>query len=119
MKKEGCLFLPVFFVGVFLANLLKYKTGDLCRILNIWILEQFAYSSILPERLFWQLLWKRGKFAFFFFLFGEGCGYAVASTVWLCILTGTFGFFLAMAIADLGIRGVAVAFVGLLPQAFF
>lgn len=24
-----------------------------------------------------------------------------------------------MAIADLGIRGVAVAFVGLLPQAFF
>ena len=27
--------------------------------------------------------------------------------------------FLAMAIADLGIRGVAVAFVGLLPQAFF
>lgn len=119
MKKEGCLFLPVFFVGVFLANLLKYKTGDLCRILNIWILEQFAYSSISPERLFWQLLWKRGKFAFFFFLFGEGCGYAVASTVWLCLLTGTFGFFLAMAIADLGIRGVAVAFVGLLPQAFF
>ena len=93
--------MPVFFVGVFLANLLKYKTGDLCRILNIWILEQFAYSSISPERLFWQLLWKRGKFAFFFFLFGEGCGYA------------------AMAIADLGIRGVAVAFVGLLPQAFF
>ena len=72
VKKEGCLFLPVFFVGVFLANLLKYKAGDLCRILNIWILEQFAYSSISPERLFWQLLWKRGKFAFFFFLFGEG-----------------------------------------------
>ena len=43
----------------------------------------------------------------------------MASTVWLCLLTGTFGFFLAMAIADLGIRGVAVAFVGLLPQAFF
>ncbi len=118
MKKERCLFLPVFFVGVFLANLLKYKAGDLCRILNMWILEQFAYSSLSPERLFWQLLWKRGKFAFFFFLFGEWCGYAVASTVLLCLLTGTFGFFLAMAVADLGIRGVAVACVSLLPQAF-
>ena len=36
----------------------------------------------------------------------------------LCLLTGTFGFFLAMAIADLGIRGVAVAFAGVLPQVF-
>ena len=118
MKKEGCLFLPVFFVSVFLANLIKYREGDLCRILNIWILEQFAYSSLSPEKLFWQLLWKRGTFASFFFLLGEWCGYAMASTILLCLLTGTFGFFLAMAIADLGIRGVAVAFVSVFPQVF-
>ena len=61
MKKEGFLFFAVFFAGVFLANLLKYKEGNLCRILNIWILEQFAYSSISLERLFWQLFWKRGR----------------------------------------------------------
>ena len=96
MKKEGFLFFAVFFAGVFLANLLKYKEGNLCRILNIWILEQFAYSSISLERLFWQLFWKRGKFAFFSFLLGEWCGYVVASTACLCLLTGTFGFFLTM-----------------------
>ena len=118
MKKEGFLFFAVFFAGVFLANLLKYKVGNLCRILNIWILEQFAYSSISLERLFWQLFWKRGKFAFFSFLLGEWCGYVVASTACLCLLTGTFGFFLTMAIADLGIRGVAFAFVSVCPHAF-
>lgn len=84
----------------------------------MWILEQFVYSSISVERLFWQLLWKRGKLAFFFFLSGKWCGYAVASTVLLCFLAGTFGFFLAMTIADLGIRGIAVAFAGLFPQIF-
>ena len=119
MKKEGFLFFAVFFAGVFLANLLKYKAGNLCRILNIWILEQFAYSSISLERLFWQLFWKRGKFTFFSFLLGEWCGYVVASTACLCLLTGTFGFFLTMAIADLGIRGVAFAFVSVFPHAFF
>ena len=63
--------MPVFFVGVFLANLLKYKTGDLCRILNIWILEQFAYSSISPERLFCSCFGNGESSHFFLFVWGR------------------------------------------------
>lgn len=105
--------------GVLLANLLKRQAGDFGQMLNIWYLEQFAYADISLERLFFQLLWKRGKFTFFFFLFGGWAGYVMASTLLLCFLAVTFGFFLAMAVIDLGIKGIVFAFAGVFPQIFF
>ena len=56
MKRDRYLVLGAFLFGVVLANLADKELLTTYGILNTYFLEQYAYSSIRPERLFWQVL---------------------------------------------------------------
>lgn len=116
MKRDRYLVLGAFLFGVVLANLADKELLTTYGILNTYFLEQYAYSSIRPERLFWQVLFDRLSAALVFLTLGK----LMRARMWLCLtvcfLAGAFGFLTAAAVINLGAKGVLIMLCGGFPQ---
>lgn len=116
MKKEQWTILLAFLVGIVVANLMNQQLLTTYGILNEYFLNQYSYQTVDGNRLFCHIVMERGKAAFTIFLLGQVLKGNVFSVLIKSVAAALFGFLIVVAIANLGMRGIAVCICGLLPQ---
>lgn len=119
MQKEQWVILIAFLIGCVITNYLGKEFLTSYGILNDYFFSQYTYHDIDSNRLFCHILMERGKMAVVVFLFGR-----VLDGKWfsLCVkslVAATVGFLMTVAIINLGIRGIPICLVALLPQWLF
>ena len=119
MKKEQWSILLAFLVGIVVANLMNQQLLTTYGILNEYFLNQYSYQTVDGNRLFCHIVMERGKAAFTIFLLGQVLKGNVFSVLIKSVTAALFGFLIVVAIANLGMRGIAVCICGLLPQWIF
>lgn len=119
MRKNGCIVLAAFLIGIFLANLSEKELMTSYGILNTYFLGQYSYRVINYDSLFCHILFERLKAAVLLLLLGK-----VLEPKWFLTLVEStaaliLGFLMSAAIANLGIKGILVTSMGLFPQWIF
>lgn len=119
MKKEQWTILLAFLVGIVVANLLDKELLTTYGILNEYFLNQYSYQTVDGNRLFCHIVVERGKAAFTIFLLGRAMDGKLFAVLIKSMMATLFGFLIVVAIANLGVRGIAVCICGLMPQWIF
>lgn len=116
MNKFILLFCIGFLVGIIIGNFLIPQAGGEAGIMSAYFLDKFEYMEIEYSSLFMYILNQRMKIYITLVIFGVtafGCVLAYGYTTWLGISTGAF---MSICILRMGILGILVGVVSLLPQ---
>lgn len=119
MKKSGWLVLAAFLAGILLANLTEKELLTTYGILNSYFLNQYSYRVVDCDGLFCHVLFERLKTALILFLLGRMLNGKAFFVFVECFAAAGFGFLMVVAIANLGVRGIAVTLAGMFPQWIF
>lgn len=116
MNKFISLFCIGFLIGIIIGNFLIPQAGGEAGIMSAYFLDKFEYMEIEYSSLFMYILNERMKIYITLVIFGVtvfGCVLAYGYTAWLGISTGAF---MSICILRMGIIGIVVGLVSLLPQ---
>lgn len=105
-----------FLVGIVVGNFLIPQTGGEAGIMSAYFLNKFEYMKIESASLFTFILEKRMKIYIILVIGGVtsfGCLMAYGYTTWLGVSTGAF---MSICILRMGMMGILVSLVSLLPQ---
>lgn len=105
-----------FLVGIVVGNFLLPQTGGEAGIMSAYFLNKFEYMKIESASLFTFILEKRMKIYIILVIGGVtsfGCLMAYGYTTWLGVSTGAF---MSICILRMGMMGILVSLVSLLPQ---
>ena len=105
-----------FLLGIVVGNFLIPETGGEAGIMSAYFLDKFEYMDIEYSSLFVYILEKRMKIYMILVICGVtafGCVLAYGYTIWLGVSTGAF---MSLCILRMGIMGILVGMVSLLPQ---
>lgn len=105
-----------FLLGIVIGNFLIPETGGEAGIMSAYFLDKFEYMDIEYSSLFVYILEKRMKIYIILVICGVtafGCVLAYGYTIWLGVSTGAF---MSICILRMGIMGILVGLVSLLPQ---
>lgn len=105
-----------FLMGIIIGNFLIPETGGEAGIMSAYFLDKFEYMDIEYSSLFVYILEKRMQIYIILVVCGVtafGCVLAYGYTMWLGVSTGAF---MSICILRMGIMGIFVGLVSLLPQ---
>ncbi len=116
---EGCLkylFFGSFFIGILLANLSGSKRLLDYGIFNVYFLKQFEYSSISYTDLFLYILETRAPVFLFLAVLGVTELWYLAHVLFVMWNGGALGFLFVSGISNLGVKGILLVVLSLVPQ---
>lgn len=119
MRRNGWLVLAAFLGGILLANLSGKELLTTYGIMNTYFLNQYSYQAIDFESLFGHVLLERLKCAVFLFLLGKVLPGKPFTALVECSAVALLGFFMVVAITNVGTGGVGLILCGLFPQWIF
>ncbi len=107
-----------FLLGIIVGNFLIPDAGGEAGVMSAYFLDKFEYMEIEYNSLFVYILEKRMKIYIVLTVCGVtafGCVLAYGYTTWLGVGTGAF---MSICILRMGMMGILVGVVSLLPQYF-
>ncbi len=105
-----------FLLGIVIGNFLIPSAGGEAGVMSAYFLDKFEYMDIEYNSLFVYIFEKRMKIYMVLMVCGVtsfGCVLAYSYTIWLGVSTGAF---VSICILRLGIWGIPVGAISLLPQ---
>lgn len=105
-----------FLLGIMIGNFLIPQAGGEAGIMSAYFLDKFEYMEIEWASLFTYILEKRMKIYIILVIGGVtvfGCLMAYGYTTWLGVSTGAF---MSICILRMGMMGILVGLVSLMPQ---
>lgn len=119
MKKQILILLLLLLAGIFSAQLFGREFFADYGFLNEYHLQTFANTKLDWVALFWSVLWERGKLFLALAIIGITPLKRVLPLLIQCIFSYTIGFFGAVCVMNLGIAGIGVMLLSLLPHGIF
>lgn len=121
MKKKRLkyLFFGFFFIGILIANLFGKEKLAQFGIFNTYFLQQFEYARIDETDLFLYIIRERLPVLGFLLLFGMTEFWYPMHILFVSWSGGAIGFLFVSALSNLGMKGILLVVLSLLPQYIF
>ncbi len=119
MKKELLFVTILLLAGIFSAQLIGKQFFSTYGFLNEYHLQIYANTKLEWLTLFWNIMWERGKLFLLIIMF---FGTPLKKTLpWILksVLFYTIGLFGTACVMNLGIKGIGVLILSLLPHGIF
>lgn len=115
-KQLPALFIPGFLIGILYANFIVNRQIASPDIFSEYFLKQYAVADIVPGEYFFYLI--RVRLVPFFLVFGLAFTKFRKLSAWAVVLWTGFsgGMILTMASVSVGIKGILLCIIGILPQ---
>ncbi len=121
MKKKRLkyLFFGFFFIGILIANLFGKEKLAQFGIFNNYYLQQFEYAQIDETDLFLYIVRERLPVLGFLVLFGMTEFWYPMHLLFVAWNGGAIGFLFVSALSNLGVKGILLVVLSLIPQYIF
>lgn len=121
MKKKRLkyLFFGFFFIGILIANLFGKEKLAQFGIFNTYYLQQFEYVQIDETDLFLYIMRERLPVLGFLVLFGMTEFWYPMHLFFVAWNGGAIGFLFVSALSNLGVKGILLVALSLIPQYIF